>query len=158
MDECLIDRNCPVCQSSDQSWVFAEANYDLSQLDTYAFSSRKDPDYMRYRLIRCPACELLYASPVPPSRSVTTAYQQAAFDSAEEAAWGAKTYARLLQTIWQRIPDRETALDVGTGDGAFLAELAAAGFQRIMGVEPSAAPIAAAKPSVRNWIRQGIFE
>jgi len=157
MTEPLTHRCCPVCQSEEQTTIFAEADYDLSRLDEYAFASRKLPEYMRYRLIRCPACELVYASPVPAAQSLATAYEEASFDSAEEAGCAARTYGQLLPRILDRIPHRDAALDVGTGDGAFLAELAACGFRRVMGVEPSSAPIAAAKPEVREWIRQGVF-
>ena len=41
-----------------------------------------------------------------------------------------------------RLPNRRGALDVGTGDGAFLERLLAAGFSDVAGIEPSAAPIA----------------
>ena len=45
----------------------------------------------------------------------------------------------------------------GAGDGAFLEELLALGFQNVVGVEPSEAPIAAAKPTVRPYLQCGIF-
>ena len=48
-------------------------------------------------------------------------------------------------------------MDVGTGDGGFLHELLAAGFSEVSGVEPSAAPIAAADALVRPLIRHDIF-
>jgi SAM-dependent methyltransferase len=49
------------------------------------------------------------------------------------------------------------ALDIGTGDGAFLEQLLALGFRNVTGVEPSAAPVAAAKPNIRPLIRSGMF-
>ena len=153
----LVPRCCPVCGSSDQSHVFAPANYDLAKLDEYAFASRKMPEYMHYRLIQCPACDLLYASPVPEAHALAQAYETAAFDSGAEAACAAKTYGRLLHRVLKQLPHRDAALDIGTGDGAFLSELAAAGFQEVIGMEPSAAPIEAAAPSVRPWIRHGVF-
>ena len=48
-------------------------------------------------------------------------------------------------------------MDIGTGEGSFLEQLLAAGFQQVVGVEPSAAPIAAAKPEIRTHIRHGFF-
>lgn len=150
-------RSCPVCGSGDESRVFAEARYDLATLDAHAFASRKLPEYMHYRLVLCPTCDLVYASPVPSAEGLARAYDEAAFDSAEEARCAARTYGRLLGSILGRLPDRGSAIDVGTGDGVFLEELAAAGFADIVGVEPSAAPIAAAAPRVRPWIRHGTF-
>jgi SAM-dependent methyltransferase len=152
-----VTRPCPVCGSGDESRVFAEARYDLAKLDRHAFASRKVPEYMHYRLVLCPTCDLVYASPVPSAEGLARAYDEAAFDSGEEAACAARTYGRLLAGIVGTLADRGTAIDVGTGDGAFLGELAAAGFSTVIGVEPSAAPIAAAAEHVRPWIRHGTF-
>lgn len=150
-------RSCPVCGSGDESRVFAEARFDLARLDRHAFASRKLPEYMHFRLVQCPTCDLVYASPVPSAEGLARAYDEAAFDSAAEARAAAATYGRLLEPLLRRLPDLGTAIDVGTGDGAFLEELAAVGFETVIGVEPSAAPIAAAKPHVRPWIRHGTF-
>jgi SAM-dependent methyltransferase len=56
------------------------------------------------------------------------------------------------------LPDRRGALDIGAGDGVFLERLIDCGFSRVCGVEPSVAPIEAAKPSVRSLIRRGLFD
>ncbi len=150
-------RPCPVCGDADDSRVFAEAAYDLSKLGEHAFASRKVPEYMHYRLVQCPTCDLVYASPVPAAESLVRAYGEAAYDSGAEAACAARTYGRILKPYLSRLPDLGMAIDVGAGDGAFLTELADAGFESAMGVEPSAAPIAAASPRVRPWIRHGAF-
>jgi hypothetical protein len=44
----MINRYCPVCNSNNQSKVFAEADFalNLNQLDSFAFASRKLPEYM----------------------------------------------------------------------------------------------------------------
>ena len=154
----MITRRCPVCDSDDTSNVVAESNVDASRLDPFAFASRKLPEYMHHRLIGCPACDLLYASPVPERDELAKAYEEAAFDSGVEARYAARTYARLLPGICRRLPDLHGALDIGTGDGAFLHELLAAGFDDVVGVEPSTAPITAASDSVRPLIRQGLFQ
>src|SRR5258706_7458966 len=153
----LIRRACPVCGSADDSHVFAESNVDPTKLDAFAFASRKLPEYMHHRLIECPVCDLLYASPAPPATSLAEAYEEAEYDSAAESGYASRTYARFLPDICRRIPDRAAALDIGTGDGAFLAELRAVGFKDVVGIEPSTAPIAAATPEIRPLIRQGIF-
>ena len=153
----LLPRNCPVCGSSDQTQVFAAAQYDLAKLDEFAFASRKTPEYMHYRLIRCPSCDLLYASPVPESHTLARVYEEAAFDSGEESACAAKTYGALLRQVLHTLPHRDAVVDVGAGDGAFLCELKRAGFSQVIGVEPSAAPIQGAAVEVRPWIRHAIF-
>lgn len=155
----LVERPCPGCGSTDQSRVFAAADMDPERLDAFAFSSRKLPEYMHHRLLECPRCDLLYASPLPQKEALGAAYEQAAFDSATEAAFASRTYAELLaRRVLPRLPDRDGALDIGTGDGAFLHELLACGFGAVAGVEPSRAPILAAHPKVRPLIRQGLFD
>jgi SAM-dependent methyltransferase len=153
----LRDRACPVCGSRDQSAVFAPEAIDESRLDAYAFASRKTPEYMHYRLISCPECDLLYACPAPEPGALAAAYKEAAFGSSEEAGFAARTYSRLLSDIVDRLPDRKGALDIGAGDGAFLEELVSLGFSDVLGIEPSEAPIAAAREKVRPLLKRGVF-
>jgi SAM-dependent methyltransferase len=153
----MVSRVCPLCGSANQSAVFAEANFDPSAWGQFAFASRKIPEYMHYRLVLCTTCDLLYASPMPASETLAQAYRSAAYDSKPEAAFAARTYAHLLPPILSRLPALHRALDIGTGDGAFLKELLACGFDEAVGVEPSAAPVAAADEAIRPLIRLGPF-
>jgi SAM-dependent methyltransferase len=154
----MVDRSCPVCGSRDERQVFAEAKFDAARLDRFAFASRKVPEHMHHRLIACPTCDTLYSSPVPDLESLADAYREAAFDSSDEAGYAARTYGRLIDALGARVPRDAGALDIGTGDGAFLAELLARGFTGVVGVEPSAAPIRAAPEAIRPLIRQGLFD
>lgn len=153
----LTARGCPTCGSTDDGTVFAEQRLDMSALDQHAFASRKRPEHMRLRLVECPSCDLVYANPVPSPETLAQAYEEAAFDSAEEARYAARTYAEALDEIIAGLPDRRGALDIGTGEGAFLAELLGLGFTEIRGVEPSSAPIEVADPSVAGLIEHDVF-
>jgi SAM-dependent methyltransferase len=155
--EGLAARRCPICGSADESHVYSDAHFDLARLDLFAFASRKIPEYMHYRLIVCPDCDLLYASPAPGLEALARAYRDASFDSGEEARYASRTYAGFLPSIIRRLPDKDGAIDIGTGDGAFLRELLAAGFNNVAGVEPSEAPISTAPDDVRGLIRHDIF-
>lgn len=150
----MVSRACPVCGSDSQYRVFEEAAFDASRWDRFAFSSRKTPEYMHYRLLECGRCDVLYANPLPTRESLEAAYREAAFDSSEEARYAGDAYAEFLPAILAKLSRREAALDIGTGDGAFLEHLLRAGFERVVGVEPSRAPVEAARPSVRKLIRQ----
>lgn len=150
-------RACPVCATANEDRVLSEARVDLERLDGFAFASRKVPELMHWRLLECAVCDTAYASPAPAPDAVASAYAQADFDSAREARYAAATYARELARLLGRLPSREGALDIGTGDGALLLELQRLGFAGVAGVEPSAAPIAAADPAVRPLIREGVF-
>lgn len=153
----MCPRACPVCGSTDTSQVFAEEDFDPEAWGSLAFASRKPPEYMHYRLISCRTCDLLYANPVPDLPTLAHAYDEAAFDSGEEAAFAAHTYASFLPGICKSLPDLKGALDIGTGDGAFMEELLKHNFTDVAGVEPSAAPIAAAKEHIRPLIRHALF-
>lgn len=153
----LTERACPVCGSGDDSRLFATQRLDFDALDEHAFASRKRPEHMRLRLVECPVCDLAYASPVPAPEALARAYDEAAFDSAEEARHAAATYAHELRELLTALPERRGALDIGTGEGAFLGELLKLGFAEVGGVEPSRAPIEAADPALAPLIEHGMF-
>ena len=129
----------------------------MAELDAFAFASRKRPEYMHHRLVLCRSCDLVYADPAPVPAALDEAYQEAAYDSSEEAHLASRTYGRLVDRIVGRLPSRSGALDIGTGDGSFLEELAQRGFTDVRGVEPSAAPIEHADPRIRMLIHHGGF-
>ena len=153
----MRSRACPVCGSDSDYRVYAEAQFDPDKLDAFAFASRKLPEYMHYRLNECQRCDSLYANPLPTEDALQRAYVDAAFDSGEEARFASLAYAEFLPRILRRIGDPRGALDIGTGDGAFLEQLERHGFRDLVGVEPSAAPVAQAKPHIRERIRQSPF-
>ncbi len=93
----------------------------------------------------------------PSPDALVQAYAEAAFNASSESAYAAETYSNYLKRYVADLPDRDGALDIGTGDGAFLEQLQAIGFKNIIGVEPSAAPAQSAKPNIRPLIRQTPF-
>src|ERR1035441_46055 len=155
----LRERNCPLCGSADRTTVRYPANFDESKLDDFAFASRKLPELMHLTLVECPGCHLLYASPALTDGFLANAYGEASYDSTEEAQYAARTYAAELPRIMRgRFAAPGTALEVGSGNGAFLGHLQAAGFASVIGVEPSLAAANQAAPAVRPLIRLGMFD
>ena len=138
--------------------MFAESTVNLTKVDGFAFASRKLPEYMHPRLLVCSDCGLLYGSPVLSRGSLAGAYRDAEFDSSDEAHFASATYAAEVRRVMGRLPDLNGALDIGTGDGAFVEALLGLGFHDVIGVEPSEAPVAAAKPEIRPRIRLGMFD
>ena len=152
------ERKCPLCESATDSKVYSEANFDAQRLDEFSFASRKIPEYAHYRLMLCGKCDLIYASPIPAENTLSNKYQEAEFVSADESGYASRTYGRVLAGMKSNLIDSESALDIGTCDGAFLKVLLSAGFDQVEGVEPSRASIAAAKPEIRSLISEGIFD
>jgi SAM-dependent methyltransferase len=151
-------RSCPVCaSSSDNAALFLEQSLDTAQLNSFSFASRKAPEFMSYRLLRCASCCTVYAVAAPPPEDLAVAYSEAAYDSAEEAMLAANTYESALRAVIASLPQRGRALEIGTGTGVFLERLLDAGFSDVVGVEPSKAAIDAAGVHIRPFIYEGIF-
>ena len=155
----INSRNCPVCNSSSaQASVFMEENIDASQISEFSFASRKAPEWMCHRLVRCQTCSLVYA-PTPPSvEELAQAYHQAAYDSNEEANDAAKSYMIAISPALRQLKSKKSALEIGTGTGIFLEYLSQAGFASTVGVEPSMAAIESAPQARQSLIRHGIFK
>jgi len=156
--EHLEKRSCPVCGAKRaHARVFMSASYDTRRLTGASFASRKAPEFMSYRLLRCRGCETVYAAAAPPAALLAEAYAEADYDSSEEAALAADTYAAALAPVVAALPQRGRVLEIGTGTGVLLQRFLDAGFREAVGIEPSAAAIAAAAPAVRGMIRKGVF-
>ncbi len=154
----LRSRSCPACGCINDFDVVLQADFDEARLGEFAFSSRKFPEFMSFQMVLCGECDLLFANPAPSPEWHRIGYGSAAFDTGLESRWAAKTYARRLPWLTSRLPDQDGALDIGTGDGAFLAELVAAGFTSVSGLEPSPFAVDDSPPDVRRLIRRGFFD
>jgi SAM-dependent methyltransferase len=156
--DALEPRSCPVCASgSDNAALFMEETFNSARLSKFSFASRKAPEFMSHRLLRCNSCRTVYTGAAPGADAVGAAYSEAPYDSMEEAALAADTYELALQPVITSLPERNRALEIGAGNGVFLEKLLAAGFTDVVGVEPSRAAVDAAAAAVRPFVRQGIF-
>jgi SAM-dependent methyltransferase len=152
-------RSCPVCEaSSSDATLFLEERIDYGKLSGFSYASRKDPEYMCHRLVRCLNCELIYASNPPLQDDLAHAYHIAEYDSSEEANAAALSYMKAISPILSKLETKVSALEIGAGTGVFLEFLKNDGFKEVIGVEPSAAAIFAAPESRRKWLQMGIFE
>lgn len=113
---------------------------------------------MSHQLVQCPNCDLVYADNPPDESVLAHAYHISEFDSQQEADDAAATYIRAVRPMLKNVPNKKSALEIGTGTGIFLEYLHSEGFDTVEGVEPSAAAIAAAPAHRRQWIREGIFK
>jgi SAM-dependent methyltransferase len=149
-------RACPLCGSREEAAVL-DASVDASRFGSLSFASRKPPELMHWRLVTCARCGLLYANPAPDEEALVRAYREAGFDASGESAYAARTYAGIVERLLPGLPDRRGALDVGAGDGAFLARLLELGFSDVVGLEPSAAAREGAPTALMELIREKPF-
>ncbi len=151
------DRPCPGCGARD-AVAFADEKLDPSRVNDFTYASRKDPEFMCLWLVRCLACDLVFA-PRPPSHDfLSQAYADAAYDSTPEAAAAAASYAHALAPHLQQLAHRRGAVDVGAGSGPLLPYLRQSGFAPVIGVEPSRAAIDAAPADVRPMLVEAMFD
>jgi SAM-dependent methyltransferase len=151
-------RDCPVCgEPADRAALFMRRSLDESRLTPASFASRKTPEFMSYRLVRCGRCATVFASEAPAASALASAYHQADYSTATEASFAASVYHAALEPFLRKLPQRGTALEIGTGTGVFLDHLGQLGFHQAVGIEPSTAAIAAANATVKPFIREGVF-
>ena len=156
--EHLKARKCPVCMACATSGIlFLDRRIDMNKLSSFSFASRKVPEYMNYKLLRCPHCDVIYACEAPEGSEISDAYHQAAYDSKYEALQAAEAYEQALKPFLAAMTDRHGMLDIGTGTGVFLQRMLAHGFSGVVGVEPSRAAIDAADMDIKVNIREGVF-
>ena len=154
----LEDRHCPVCGATpEHSTLFLEASYDPARMSEFSFASRKSPEFMSYRLLKCSDCTTVYAQAAPPAAALAAAYKAASYDSSEEARLAADTYLQALRPAIAALPQKGRALEIGAGTGVFLERLLGDGFEAVVGVEPSSAAIAAASAAIRPHLREAVF-
>lgn len=151
-----IERACPVCNAGSHL-PFADERIDPERVGALTYASRKPPEFMCLRLVRCTICDLVYAPSPPAEEFLHAAYASADFDSGPEATAAAKTYADALVPHLRRFTARNAAVDVGAGSGPLLPWLLDQGFAPVIGIEPSRAAIDAAPPVVRPLLREGMF-
>ncbi|OMG93384.1 class I SAM-dependent methyltransferase [Achromobacter xylosoxidans] len=153
-----ISRACPICgASSDNAKVFQQEDIDQSRMSGFSYASRKEPEYMCHKMVRCPVCDLVYVSTPPAQDELAQAYHVADYDSSDEAADAARAYIKAMKPILDQMQRRERVLEIGSGTGVLLDLLQDHGFSDLVGVEPSSAAINAAPAHRRDWLREGIF-
>ena len=142
-------RNCPLCgeRSRSREWLAPRVFKKLSDEE---FSSRTRPSRIHPRFLICEPCDTVYADWALEEARVLEKYREAPFVSSLESQDAARTYARLLRQFGCKRLHRESALEVGSADGAFLKELGGFGFQNILGIEPNLMAV----QSAESWVQE----
>lgn len=129
-----------------------KSNYEETQVNEFAFASRKIPEYMHFDLYECKFCKLLSSEKKYEVDELNKKYKEADFDSSTEAQYASKTY---IKYITNKLPDfvPKKILDIGTGEGSYLKEAKQAWNNvQVVGCEPSEAPVNVADPEIKQNI------
>lgn len=153
----LIATSCALCGTDVHDRELYKANFKPEDFSAAVFSARRLPDRVHYRIVTCKQCGLVRSNPVLGEEALTRLYEQSHFTYAQESIWASKTYAHYFKQYLGHLGQDARVLEVGCGNGTFLAELHSLGYKNIFGVEPSKESIAHAGV-VQGFIYQGILK
>lgn len=159
-EDTASSRRCPVCGGPGR--LVMQRSFDPSRVDANTFASRKRPELMHWSMALCVPCDLLFAIDPPGFDQLRAAYEVADFDAGRESIAAARTYEGIVRRMLLRPtgwpPDRLRILDVGCGDGAFLAAMSDSGASRVVGIEISEEPVRRARPDMQAIIEKCMIE
>lgn len=158
----LAPTSCAICGTFGHAEELYSANFSADAFSSAVFSARRLPDRLHYRLVRCLHCGLVRSDPVAQSELLGSLYEHSAVTYNEEIPYLRRTYGRYLDKALHFVSKNDTLLEIGCGDGFFLAEAIARGMSDVWGVEPSTQAVASAsehlrKRLVRDVMRPGLF-
>jgi SAM-dependent methyltransferase len=96
-----------------------------------------------YLVVACADCGFVYADDLPAQETFDRYYRELSkYEShdtgGEVAAWAATIHRSIVAEVSARLPDRSARiLDVGAASGHLLAAFRAAGFENVVGFDPS---------------------
>jgi SAM-dependent methyltransferase len=159
----LTPTRCAICGTEGDAETVYPANFDADAFTPAVFSARRLPDRIHYRVVRCTLCGLVRSDPVAGTELIFDLYARSEFQYGDESANLARTYGRYLRELERYARGKNALLEVGCGNGFFLAEALRQGYGTVRGVEPSDDAVAKAPPQVREGIvvdvmRAGLFD
>ena len=152
----LAPTRCAICGSPGNASEIYPARLTPDAFSAGAFSARRLPDGLHYRLVRCRSCGLVRSDPAADPEQIARIYSQSAFDYGDEVENLAATYGTYLRRLGRFGARPGSLLEIGCGNGFFLEEALRQGYEEAHGVEPSAEAVARAKPAIRSRIRVGV--
>ncbi len=149
---------CAICATNEYDALLYEANFTREHLTSATFSARRLPDRIRYRMVRCTRCGLVRADPILEPQELERLYEGSTITYAADKPSLIATYRRYLRRAIRFGNAKGSLLEIGCGDGFFLAEAKQMGLNEVKGVEPGKEAIAAADPEIKPHIVQGLYQ
>ena len=158
----ICSTRCAICHRSENATELYPATFDHSSFSAAAFSARRVPDGVHYRIVKCHTCGLVRSDPVLDSHVLAELYAQSSFEYEGEADNIRATYGRYLAGTAPHQTRKGALLEIGCGNGFFLEEALSQGYRPVQGIETSRIAVESAPPIIREKIicdamRPGIF-
>ncbi len=158
----MIHTKCAVCDTDRFDRLLHRDSLGTDGLTNAHFSARRTPDRVHYRMVQCARCGLVRPDPIMNNSELARLYSGSSFTYAEESSYTRATYGRYLRECLPLLSGRERLLEIGCGNGFFLEEALACGFQEVRGIEPSEDALRQAPAGIRSQIvgdvfREGLF-
>ena len=116
----MVRTLCAICGTDRWDRLLYPESLGDQAATAQRFSARRTPDRVHYRIVRCGHCGLIRSDPILSADALLTLYRGSHFDHPVESQFAAETYARYAAAVLDELPDRDSLLEIGCGNGAFL--------------------------------------
>lgn len=144
--------SCAICGTAGNATELYPANFSPDDFSPAVFSARRLPDRIHYRMVRCNGCGLVRSDPTADADVVAKLYHESTFDYSREVDNLAQTYGSYLSRLDRYEIKKTSLLEIGCGNGFFLAQARKQGYRDVRGVEPGEAAIQLAAEDIRSGI------
>lgn len=150
---------CALCGKDQKIRVLYNSTLITKNINHRAFSARRIPDRLHYRLVKCLNCGLIFSNPIFNQKKINSLYFQSDFNYNQEAGYLKKTYFSYFnENILNSISKNIKVLEIGCGNGFFLEELKDNGIKNVYGVEPGSASVKKARKDIKNNIKTSVLK
>jgi SAM-dependent methyltransferase len=153
----LHETRCAICNTTGNATELYPATLSPDDLNPQAFSARRLPDRIHYRMVRCNKCGLVRSDPIADPSLIATLYERSVMTYGGELDCLRATYGRYLRELEPFGVNKSHLMEIGCGNGFLLQEALSQGYAQVTGIEPSSDAIAKADVSVRASIKQGLM-
>jgi SAM-dependent methyltransferase len=140
---------CAICGDYSSYCVLYEKNYSEKDFRPKKFVSRRPPDKIHFRIVKCNQCGLVFSNPIANRDKILSSYKKSDFYPEEDIENLTDVYEYYVKNkIPQKV--RGKILEIGCGNGRLLSRLVNIGFDKIVGVEPSRKAVMATPKNVNR--------
>jgi|FLOH01.1.fsa_nt_gi SAM-dependent methyltransferase len=152
-----IKKECLFCKDRCQATIKYKRNFSEDSLNSDIFSARRTTQRCHYQVMECQKTGLVYSSPILPFEKITKLYQDSKQNYDDLTKYISTAYIIHLRENQKLFKQKDSALDIGCGNGFFLRELQNFDFTHVYGIEPSEEAVEKSG-DLKKYIFEGTFE